>query len=50
MMLCPTCAAQVPPVVWKLVAAFVTAPLAVFLVVLLVVRRALRSGGAGPAA
>lgn len=40
-MMCPTCAASVPPAVWKLVGAFVAAPLAIALVVLLVVRRAL---------
>jgi hypothetical protein len=41
MMLCPNCAASVPPAVWKLVGAFVAAPLVVALVVLLIVRRAL---------
>jgi hypothetical protein len=42
MMLCPNCAAQVPPLVWKLVAAFVTTPLLVAAVVLAVVVRAHR--------
>jgi hypothetical protein len=39
--ICPSCAAAVPPAVWKLVGAFVATPLAIALVVLLVVRRAL---------
>ena len=28
-MICPSCAAQVSPAIWKLVAAFVTTPLAI---------------------
>jgi hypothetical protein len=42
--ICPTCAAQVSPALWKLVAAFVTAPLGVLGVVGLVVWRAHREG------
>jgi len=44
-MICPNCAAQVPPAVWKLVAAFVTTPLVVSAVVFAVVRRAHRRQG-----
>jgi hypothetical protein len=43
-MLCPTCATQLPPVIWKLVAAFVTAPLAIGAIVVAVVWRAHRAG------
>ena len=42
-MICPTCAAQVTPAVWKLVAAFVTAPMAIGAVVAAVVWRAQRA-------
>jgi hypothetical protein len=42
--ICPTCASQVAPAIWKLVAAFVTAPLAVGAVVAAVVWRAQREG------
>ena len=28
-MICPTCATQLSPAIWKLVAAFVTTPLAI---------------------
>jgi hypothetical protein len=41
--ICPTCAAQVTPAIWKLVAAFVTAPLAIGAVVAAVVWRAHRA-------
>ena len=40
-MICPNCAAAVPPAVWKLVGAFVAAPLAVAAVVVWIVLRAL---------
>ncbi len=43
-MICPTCAAQVSPAIWKLVAAFVTAPLAIGAVVGALVWRAHREG------
>ncbi len=46
-MICPSCAAQVPTVVWKLVAAFVAAPLAIAAVVGLVLARALPARPAG---
>jgi hypothetical protein len=42
--ICPTCAAQVSPVIWKLVAAFVTAPVAIGAVVAAIVWRAQREG------
>jgi hypothetical protein len=42
--ICPTCASQVTPAIWKLVAAFVTAPLAVAAIVAAVVWRAQREG------
>ena len=41
-MICPSCAAAVSPAIWKLVAAFVTAPLAIGAVVAAVVWRAQR--------
>ena len=43
-MICPSCAAQVSPAIWKLVAAFVTAPLAIGAVVAAVVWRAHKEG------
>ncbi|HWE29973.1 MAG TPA: hypothetical protein VHB97_18305 [Polyangia bacterium] len=43
-MICPTCAAQVSPAIWKLVAAFVTAPLAIGGVVAAIVWRTQREG------
>jgi hypothetical protein len=42
--ICPTCAAQVSPVLWKLVAAFVTAPIAIVALVATLVWRAHRDG------
>ncbi len=42
-MICPSCASQVSPAIWKLVAAFVTAPVAILAVVGVVVWRAQRS-------
>lgn len=43
-MICPTCAAQVvTPAVWKLVAAFVTAPLGIGAFVAVIVWRAHRA-------
>jgi hypothetical protein len=42
-MICPNCAAQVPPAVWKLVAAFVTTPLGILTVVGALVWRAHRN-------
>lgn len=41
-MICPSCATQLSPVIWRLVAAFVTAPLAVGGVVVAIVWRAQR--------
>ena len=41
-MICPSCAASVAPAIWKLVAAFVTAPIAIGGVVAAVVWRAHR--------
>ena len=43
-MICPMCAAQVSPAIWKLVAAFVTAPVAIGAVVATIVWRAQREG------
>jgi hypothetical protein len=43
-MICPTCASQITPDLWKLVAAFVTAPLAVGAVVAAIVWRTQREG------
>jgi hypothetical protein len=43
-MICPSCASQVPPSIWKLVAAFVAAPFAIVAVVALVVVAAVRRG------
>ena len=43
-MICPTCAAQVTPAIWKLVAAFVTTPIAIGAIVAAVVWRAQREG------
>ena len=43
-MICPTCAAQVSPAIWKLVAALVTAPLAIGAVVTALVWRSQREG------
>ena len=43
-MICPTCASQITPAIWKLVAAFVTAPLALGAVVAVIVWRAQREG------
>jgi hypothetical protein len=43
-MICPMCASQVTPDIWKLVAAFVTAPLAVGAIVAAIVWRAQREG------
>jgi len=40
--ICPTCAAQVSPAIWKLVAAFVTAPIAIGAVIAAVVWRVQR--------
>jgi hypothetical protein len=40
--ICPTCATVVAPSVWRLVAAFVTAPLAIGAVVATIVWRAHR--------
>jgi hypothetical protein len=40
---CPTCAAQLPTVVWKVVAAFLAAPFAIAAVVFACVRRAERA-------
>jgi hypothetical protein len=37
-MLCPSCAAQLPSVTWKVVAAFIAAPLVVAAVVAVLVR------------
>ncbi len=37
-MLCPNCAAQLPPVIWKVVAAFVAAPFAIATVVIVALR------------
>ena len=45
MMLCPNCAAQLPLVIWKVVAAFVAAPFAVVAGVVV----ALRALGVGSA-
>ena len=45
MMLCPNCAAQLSPGVWKIVAAFVAAPFAI-VAVGIVALRALRVGTA----
>ena len=42
-MICPSCATVVAPSVWKLVAAFVTAPLAIGAVVGTLVWRAQRA-------
>jgi hypothetical protein len=42
--ICPSCAAQVSPAVWKLVAAFVTTPIAIGALVAAVVWRAHRDG------
>lgn len=42
-MICPTCATLVPPSIWKLVAAFVTAPLGIGAVVAALVWRAHRA-------
>lgn len=38
MLLCPNCAAQLPPVIWKVVAAFVAAPFAIAAVVIVALR------------
>ena len=43
-MICPTCASQITPAIWKLVAAFVTAPVAIGAVVAAIVWRAQREG------
>ncbi|HEX8952295.1 MAG TPA: hypothetical protein VF997_07895 [Polyangia bacterium] len=43
-MICPSCAAQVSPAIWKLVAAFVTAPIAIAAAVAAIVWRAQREG------
>jgi hypothetical protein len=43
-MICPTCATQVSPAIWKLVAAFVTAPLGLGALVAAIVWRAQREG------
>ena len=43
-MICPSCAAAVSPAIWKLVAAFVTAPVAIGAVVAAIVWRAQREG------
>jgi hypothetical protein len=43
-MICPSCAAQVSPTIWRLVAAFVTAPLAIGALVAAVVWRVQREG------
>jgi hypothetical protein len=40
--ICPSCAAEVAPAIWKLVAAFVTAPIAIGAVVAAIVWRAQR--------
>jgi hypothetical protein len=45
MMLCPTCAAQLQPGIWKLIAAFIAVPFAVAAVVIV----ALRALGVGSA-
>jgi hypothetical protein len=42
MMLCPSCAAQTPPVVWSLIAGFVALPLVIVAVVALSVAGAVR--------
>ncbi len=42
--MCPMCATQVAPTIWKLVAAFVTAPIAIGAVVATLVWRAHRDG------
>jgi len=42
--ICPTCASQITPAIWKLVAAFVTAPLALGAVVATIVWRSHRAG------
>jgi hypothetical protein len=42
-MICPSCAAQLPPVVWKLVLALVAAPLAIVASVALVIRHAAKA-------
>jgi hypothetical protein len=41
-MMCPNCAAQVPTVVWKLVAGLIAAPFAIVAVVMVAIGRALR--------
>lgn len=43
-MICPSCAAEVSPAIWRLVAAFVTAPIAIGAVVAAIVWRAQREG------
>jgi hypothetical protein len=42
--ICPSCAAQVSPAIWRLVAAFVTTPLAIGGVVAAIVWRSQRQG------
>jgi hypothetical protein len=42
--ICPTCAAQVSPAIWKLVAAFVTAPIGIGAIVVAMVWRSHREG------
>src|SRR5207248_907096 len=42
-MMCPSCAAVVPPAVWKLVGALVTMPFFIFAAVFVAVRRAHRA-------
>lgn len=45
-MMCPSCAAQVPPVIWRLVAGFVVAPFAIVAVVAALVVGAIRRADA----
>lgn len=42
LLLCPNCAAQLPPVLWKVVGAFVAVPFAVAIVVIVAIRLLLR--------
>jgi hypothetical protein len=43
-MICPACATVVPPVVWRLIAAFLAAPFAIVAVVVVAIRRVDRRG------